>query len=473
MPASRLRLRFSAAFALVLGVILALFVTAGVFQQWRASRRRLDERLVALAVAVDHALAQELAEHAASTLPVAAGSVVRRWPHEEDGFAVLDSTARPIAVRDPRGLATRALDARRVAAADRFDLPRDGDDGRAVQRRVVLASARASAERATVLVFDSSEDIERDIETLSAELLIAVPLLILLALAGGYVLSGRALRPMGRLGDAIDAIPPDDLSARLVMPARRDEVSALAERVNTLLERVEAARLRHQRFVREAAHQIRTPLTLVLGEAEYALGSVQATPGEADRALARVHVAAEQMRRRVDELMLFAEAESGTAFERADDVELDELAFECTDLMRRRAGALGRHLALGDLEPVTVRGNAALLREALLELLENALRHGGAAAPVTVATEIRAGEAHLFVRSARPPDGGAAKPGAGLGLPILDWIAAGHGGRYVGTIEGERFEARIVIPLPEPTGAATDPAPTAPGARGDRPPSHA
>lgn len=441
MPVSRLRLRFSAAFALVLAAILGLFVSAGLWQQWRESHRRLDERLIGLAAAVDHAIGRERAERPAAGFAEVAGAVARRWPHPDDGFAVLDSGSRPIAVLDPRGLAQRALAAARAKASgaarvseiERFDLPRDDDDALALRQ-------------GSILVFDSTEDIERDSEALAATLLVAIPVLILLALVGGYLLAGWALRPMGSLGEAIDALAPDDSTARLLLPRQQDEVFALAERVNTLLARVEAVRQRHQRFVREAAHQIRTPLTLVLGEAEHALDPGRQSTGEAATALARVLVAAEQMRRRVDELMLFAEADSGATFELNDRVELDELAFECTDLMRRRAATLGRRLALIDLPAVTVRGNAALLREALLEVLENACRHGGAAAPVTMGIEVHEGSAQVVVTSALPDAEDGAASGNGLGVPILDWIAMGHGGRFVRSTDGGVHKARLVLP---------------------------
>ena len=197
-------------------------------------------------------------------------------------------------------------------------------------------------------------------------------------------------------------------------------------------------------FVREAAHQIRTPLTLVLGEASHALDFARHDAAAPSRTLARVRLAAEQMRRRVDELLLFAEAESGTPIERDEIVELEELAFECTDLMRGRAEALGRQLALAELAPITVRANAGLLREALLEMLENACKHGGALAPVTVRVEAQSHEAHIVVTSAlaAEPHG---RTGTGLGVSILEWIAAGHGGRFERADVGTIHEARLVL----------------------------
>lgn len=445
MPFSRLRLRLAGGFALILGITLALFVSAGLWRQWTQSRDRLDMRLESVAIAVDHALVQELADVPGSSLRAAASEVVRRWPHESDAFAVLDSTGTALAVIDRLDLARRALVAARDPSANRFDLVRDGEDGRAIRHHAVLSSARRTHGPVEIVVFDSTEGIERDIEALTGTILVAAPLLILLSLFGGYLLAGRALLPMQRLGVAIDAIAPDDPTARLPAPAEADEIGVITDRVNTLLARVEAFRLRHQRFVREAAHQIRTPLTLVLGEASHAMGATNSDPRSAQQALARVHRAAEQMRRRVDELMLFAEADSGTTFARDDTVELDALALDCTDLMRSRANALGRTLSLENVAPVTVRANAALLREALLEMLENACRHGGADSAVTVGTEATGHEAHLVVGSSLTPQGVTSVAGSGLGVPILDWIAAGHGGAFTRRVIGGRYEARLSL----------------------------
>ena len=128
-------------------------------------------------------------------------------------------------------------------------------------------------------------------------------------------------------------------------------------------------------------------------------------------------------------------------------MELDALALDCTDLMRGRADTLGRTLSLVGIAPVTVRANAALLREALLEMLENACRHGGADAAVTVGTEATGHEAHLVVGSSIATEGTASVAGSGLGVAILDWIAVGHGGTFTRRVIGQRYEARLSVPI--------------------------
>lgn len=151
--------------------------------------------------------------------------------------------------------------------------------------------------------------------------------------------------------------------------------------------------------------------------------------------LRRIQVAAHQMVRRVDELLLLARAEAGEAIEVARPVDLDEVAFEAVDLMRGRAHALGRSLELGEFQPVTIRGNGDLLREAILEIIENALRHGRGPSPVRLEVQAVGDLGVLEVTSGGPPF--AAKPlgedgwsdqSSGLGLLILRRIAQLHHG---------------------------------------------
>src|SRR6185295_4846953 len=159
-------------------------------------------------------------------------------------------------------------------------------------------------------------------------------------------------------------------------------------------------------------------------------------------ALDRVSRAADQMSRRVDELFLLARAEAGERVPRTEVVELDLVAIEAADLMRGRARALGHHLALGTMDGAEAYGDAGLLREAALELLENACRHGDTSAPIEISVDSTPGRAALTVVSAGPsvtlepadPDSDS----SGLGIAIVQWIAQAHGG----TLEYTRLEER-------------------------------
>jgi signal transduction histidine kinase len=169
----------------------------------------------------------------------------------------------------------------------------------------------------------------------------------------------------------------------------------------------------------------------------------------------RVRTAARQMRRRVDELLLLAEAQAGEQVPLDDEVELDGLALECADLMRGRAAQLSRSLTLGRVEPITVRGSERLLREALVELIENACRHGSAEPAIQVSVygegpvawvEVASGGAPTRSAEADPPPN---DEGMHLGLTIVRWIAGQHGGRFrYEHMEGVNVFGFSVLPDP-------------------------
>jgi signal transduction histidine kinase len=452
MPLSRLRLRLAGGFALAFALGLGLLAAGVLGYLWRESSSRLDARLLAVTDGVARAVARELNDAPDSSLAYAANEVVKEWPANDDAFGIVDDHGVLVAGVNR----SRALDAAvgawaRAGSGTRFTVSHAGQDFRAMALPLASFKARGHEWRYGVVAFGSTEGIERDTEVLGGALAVAAPLIVLLSLAGGYVLARRALRPVDELGAAIAAIAPADLSRRLPEGQPGDEIGRLAVEFNSLLARLDEAQRRNRGFVREAAHQIRTPLTLVLGEAGHELGATVPDVERMRTTLVRIRSAAEQMRRRVDELFLLAEAQAGERVRLDDDVELDGLVLECTDLMRGRASALGRTLAIGRAEHVVVRGNEALLKEALVELLENGCRHGKEGSTVTVSSYAGAEIALLEVQSAGEPFGLPSRDGAktpsGLGLQIVEWIARSHDGELRLSREGERNVLTLQLPV--------------------------
>ncbi len=444
MATSRLRLRLAGGFALAFAVALAILAAGALGYLWRESNRRLDARLDGVASNVVTAFERELRDEPDSSFRFAARQVVDEWPRNDEGFVVVDDTNDTLAVNAPqlRGAErTRARDAGarvfaawRARSSARFDVDDRGPDFRVVARQATVRDVRAQTRMVTVLAFASTEGIESDTELLGVSLAIASPLILLLSLTAGYLLARGALLPVTKLTFDIASIAPSDLSRRLPIDPREDEISRLATEFNALLARLDDAQQRNRNFVRDTAHQIRTPLTLVLGEAAHELAHDASSETKMRATLGRIRTAAEHMRRRVDELFLLAEAQSGESLRLEDDVELDGLVLECTDLMRSRAMALGRALAIGAAEPVVIRGSSALLQEAVVELLENACRHGSSDSPVTISCIRHDGTAAIEVASAGAafdiPSAAArtARSTSGLGLAIVRWVAESHGG---------------------------------------------
>ncbi|HEY8258242.1 MAG TPA: HAMP domain-containing sensor histidine kinase [Gemmatimonadales bacterium] len=430
MPLSRLRLRLSAAFALAFAIGLVVLNLSLFLLIRRDAEHQLTHHLQESATGFADALAREYAEAPRAGLDQAARETIHEWPATSTAFIVYDSLGAVVARYGSAEVLAATPSSWRARGATTIDrsIGADGD-----VRLVVDQRTGSMASPFRVVAIGTLQPTVEHVKSLGWWMLASAPLVVLLSLAGGYGLARQALRPIATLERAVGSLEPGTLGQRLPVAEHPDELDHLALQFNDLLGRLEQAQSRNRRFVQRAAHQLKTPLTVVLGEADLCLGNPE--DEETRRhGMRRVRTAAHQMRRRVDELLLLAEAQMGERVPLDDLVELDGLALECTDLMRGRAAQTAHCLALGDILAVTVRGSDRLLREALLELLENACRHGS---PPDVRVSVSASDSTALVEVA---SGGSPLPstlieaeagddGAHLGLTIVRWIAGQHGGR--------------------------------------------
>ena len=286
-----------------------------------------------------------------------------------------------------------------------------------------------------------------DREELARRILLdtALPLSLLIALMTVVVWAGirAGLRPLEHLQGQVEGRGPNDL-APIELTAAPPEVRALAGAMNALLAEVRRHLAMQKRFISDAAHQLRTPLAGLKSQTELALGEAR-DPALIER-LRRVHESATRGSRLVVQLLTLARAEPESA-QRQDRVDFDltQLAREATAEMVPRAVAAGIDLGFdesaGD-EPAFVNGIPLLLREALVNLLDNALRYAGAGASTTVRVRREAADVVLQVEDSGPgvPEGQREHVferfvrgthdgnGAGLGLAIVREIVERHAG---------------------------------------------
>ena len=291
-----------------------------------------------------------------------------------------------------------------------------------------------------------------------------VPVAVALAAVGGFVVAGRALRPVRDMSRAARQITAEDLGRRLARQGAEDEIDHLADTLNTMLAGLEAAFAQARRFSADAAHELRTPLTALKGEVEVALRA-ERTPEEYRRVLHSALEEVEQLIRVAEDLLLFSRSSAAIGLPR-DRVELEPIVLEALEMGARRAQGTGVAVRAEEIEPVAVLGEAGALRRAVLNLVDNAVKYTPAGGKVSLSLLVREGRALIvvadtgigidaadrarifdpFVRldAARSRDAG----GVGLGLALVRSIVTAHGGTVdVESTSGAGSRFTIRLPL--------------------------
>jgi signal transduction histidine kinase len=313
-----------------------------------------------------------------------------------------------------------------------------GEVGPGGSQTRVLVTQYALPSGVSLVTASSLAEVERTLDTTRTLLWFGVPLLVLLVAALAWFLVGRALRPVHAVTSQVAAIGADSLHERVPVPATGDEVNELAETMNSMLDRLEAATLTGRRLVSDAAHELRTPIAVMRAELEVARTQPDTDWPAVGRAL---EVEVERLRSLVDDLVLIARMS-----ERCPVVERFSIADAVRDVGGRRR-SVEVHLDLdGSVVPdLDVGGDPLAVRQALDHIVANAARHAASRVDVWVAVEADAVSIHVdddgpgiapadrqrvlcrFVRldEGRSRDAG----GSGLGLAVASEVAAAHGGR--------------------------------------------
>lgn len=363
-----------------------------------------------------------------------------------------------------------------------------GEEARAVHFPVIVTDRDGRRWYiGAVVVGERLTTMHETLASLRQVLLVTSALGLALALAGGWVLAGRALRPVDRVTAAAAAIAQGDgtatsLSSRLLVPPTNDELSRLSATFNAMLDRLQASFRAQERFVGDASHELRTPLTAIRGNVDVLLRQARLDgrrldPGDLMSALDDIRRESDRMRRLLEDLLLLARADAGagndpdkTAPIRRERVLLDEIASEAVN--SAEALATGQVLELEAPRSVEVRGDPDRLHQLVMILLDNAIRHTPAGGRIRVAVaatpdgQVRIavrdeGEgiapehlAHVFERFYRA-DGarGRSSGGTGLGLAIARAICRAHGGE-ISVMSAPGQGATFLVTLPG--GAESD-----------------
>ncbi len=345
----------------------------------------------------------------------------------------------------------------------------DASNAAAVPERV-YATALGGADQGAPGILVVSRSIAAFEAAQRQTLLIALLLSALIVALTGVVarwLAGRVLRPVRTIAGLARTISEKDLHRRVIAAVPADELGELVATFNAMLSRLETGFEGLHRFTADASHELRAPLAIMKGELELSLSRLRAVPDyrQSQRRLLRE---VEHLTRIADRLLLLARADAGTLVAERAPLDINDLLTETAERWREAAARKRVSLRVDTDAAETASADAALLRQVLDNLVDNAVKHAPTGSLVTLRAAARPGGVEFAVADRGPGVAQEARPllfdrffrasaartpggppgGAGLGLAVASSIARAHGGdlSYVDTPGGAVF--RLWLPAP-------------------------
>jgi heavy metal sensor kinase len=336
------------------------------------------------------------------------------------------------------------------------------DDPLRVLDHVVIAGNRTYL----IQVATEMDDYYAALDRIKALLLVFIPVFLLCAAFGGYWMSRHALDPVDQIIQTARNISVQNLSSRLEVPGTGDELQALSETLNSMLDRLETAFKKITQFTADASHELRTPVAVMRTRAELSLRRARSVDDYRDT-VAQIHSELERTSDLIEKLMFLARADSGAESIPFARVNLPEIVREVC--AQGSALAEGKRVAFHQnlpAHPVWVQGDEDLLRRLFLILIDNAVKYTPANGSVEVSVLEKNGSAigeirdtgigiasadlpNIFERFYRADKARSRETGGtGLGLSIGRWIAEAHAGaiEVESTPEnGSTFQVRLPI----------------------------
>lgn len=333
--------------------------------------------------------------------------------------------------------------------------------------RIMERPGRAGNREVFLRVLRDASGLRRTQRELVRVLFVGLPLALILAFGGGWFVARRSLAPLAVMAARASDISARSLSQRLPVANPQDELGQLGSVFNQMLGRLEASFEELRRFAADASHELRTPLTALRTAGEVAL---REKPSEARlrETLGAMLEDAQRMQDLVESLLVFARAEADTQPLQRLPIRCESLIQEVAENLRVLAEAKQQQLLVEFGTGAVVMGDPGLLRQAVLNVVHNAIRYTPPGGRVTIRGRDRKGEVHLEVEDTgtgiavehRPhvferfyrvdPSRSRAEGGAGLGLAIARALIERHSGRI--DLEGVSPRGclfRITLPVPD------------------------
>ncbi|MCU1231834.1 MAG: hypothetical protein JWO97_4718 [Acidobacteria bacterium] len=311
--------------------------------------------------------------------------------------------------------------------------------------RVAIVRIAPNGTPYVVAVAHDLDEQDDRLEAAARAVFFGIPAALLIAAAGGYLLARKSLAPVTAMSVKARQIGAETLGERIEVGHERDELAFLATTLNDLLERLQRAFESQRRFMADASHELRTPISIIQGEADVVLARDDRTAAEYRESIEIMRVASRRLTRIVENLFLIARTDAGSYPMTKSRFYLDEAIADCVRTLRSIAAAKRIEVTCEVPPDSVIVADDELLPRLLLNLIDNALKFTPEGGRVLVkvdarddAYELRVSDSgsgiaaddlpRIFERFFRGDRARGATTGAGLGLPIARWIAESHGG---------------------------------------------
>ena len=457
-----MRTRLTFWYTSVLALVLLIFALTSYSYLARAARQRTDASLGDTLDSLISTFNTELNDEG-QTIAVSAQEAAMGLHFHDRQLIVYDSSNKVfVASNTPHELSTNQnwftispvaehlIALTKTASTGRsFSLFDDGKES----IRAVASIVPAKDQNLTFVVVNSLRDEQQSLLQTRRAFYVAVPLALLIAGVGGYLLAKKSLLPVVSMGEQAAHIGAANLGERIPVPERSRELGRLAEIFNDLLARLDGSFAEQKRFMADASHELRTPVAVIVGESEVAL-SQQRDTAEYRDSLNIVNDEGKRLTRLVEDLFTLARADSGEYPLVLSDFYLDESVNESVRSIRSLAAQKGLELfyEAPDKE-IAYRGDEAVINRMMMNLLQNAIKFTPANGRIEVGVKQNCANWEISVKDsgegipesargqvfqrffrvdkARSRNNFLDGSGAGLGLSIAKWAAELHDGKIV------------------------------------------